>query len=226
MQMQGEIQELALEEILRGLFPYDGVEPVAKGAAGADVIQSVNNEFQQQCGKIIYESKRTKAFSDSWTDKLKTDMMNTGSNLAVIVTEALPKEMNRFGKKDGVWICGFNEIRSVALILREMLIREYTALSSISNKGDKMELLYQYLTSDNFRQRVECIVGGFCSIKEQLDNEKRAMQKIWKEREKQLEVVIGNTIDMYGSIKGIAGNAIGTVQALELPGYDTSSEVV
>jgi hypothetical protein len=216
MQMQGEVQELALEELLKSQFPFDDIQPVPKGVSGADIIQHVKNEFQQDCGQIIYESKRTKAFSEGWIDKLKEDAMSTGANLSVIVTEALPKDMVRFGRKQGVWICTFNEVQSVTFALREMLLKEHAALLSVSNRSDKMELLYQYLTSDNFRQRIEGIVEGFASMKEQIEQEKRAMQRIWKEREKQIEKVINNTINMYGSIRGIAGNAVGTVKALEL----------
>jgi hypothetical protein len=219
MQMQGEVQELALEEALTNLFPFDDIQPVPKGIKAADVIQNVRNEFQKVCGSIVYESKRTKAFSDSWIEKLKDDIIDTGANISVIVTESLQKDMTRFGMKEGVWICTFQEIQCVAFVLREMLLKEHFALSSIKNTGDKKELLYQYLTNDNFRQRVEGIVEGFNSIKIQIDQEKRAMQRIWKEREKQIDKVITNTIDMYSSIRGIAGSAIGTVKALELPGY-------
>lgn len=216
MQMQGEVQELALEEILRSEFPFDSIEPVEKGIKGADVIQVVKNEFQQTCGRIIYESKRTKSFSEGWIEKLKKDQRSIGAEISVIVSEALPKDMDKFGRKDGVWICTFPESKNVAFVLREMLLREYAVRSSVSNVGGKMESLYDYLTSEDFRQKVEAIVEGFCSLKNQIDNEKRAMQRIWKEREKQLEKVIDNTIGMYGSIRGIAGSAIGSVPALEL----------
>lgn len=217
MQMQGEVQELAIEELLKSNFPFDIIEEVAKGIRGADAVQTVINPLQQVCGKIIYESKRTKSFSDGWIEKLKEDQRLQGAALAVIVTETLPKDMKQFGRKDGVWICSFQEVVSLTFVLREILIRESSIKSAEVNKGDKMELLYGYLISDEFKQRVESIVEGFSSLKFEMDREKRAMQKIWKEREKQIEKVISNTIDMYGSIKGIAGNAIGTVKALELP---------
>ncbi|MCG8483569.1 MAG: DUF2130 domain-containing protein, partial [Clostridia bacterium] len=216
MQMQGEVQELALEEILKSEFPFDSIEPVEKGIKGADVIQVVKNEFQQICGRIIYESKRTKSFSEGWIEKLKKDQRSIGAEISVIVSESLPKDMVKFGRKDGVWICTFPESKHVAFVLREMLLREYMVRSSVSNVGGKMESLYDYLTSEDFRQKVEGIVEGFSSLKNQIDNEKRAMQRIWKEREKQLEKVIENTIGMYGSIRGIAGSAIGSVPKLEL----------
>ncbi len=216
MQLQGEVQELALEDVLRNAFRHDLIEEVGKGMRGADIVQTVINPLMQDCGKIIFESKRTKVFSDGWIEKLKEDQRDAGAVLAVIVTEALPKEMNGFGRKDGVWICTYHEMQHVVYVLREMLIREYSVRLSEENKGDKMHLLYNYLVSDDFRQRVEAIVEGFSSLKTEMDREKRALQKIWKEREKQIEKVIGNTIDMYGSIRGIAGNVIGQVKALEL----------
>jgi len=217
MQLQGEIQELALEDFLKGQFPFDLISEVPKGVRGADAIQSVINTLQQDCGKIIYESKRTKKFSDEWLEKLKNDQKNQQAEIAVIVTESMPKEMERFGQKNGVWICSFQEIKSLSFVLREMLIKTQSIRVAQENKGDKMEMLYNFLTSTEFRQQVEAIVDGFSQLKSDIDTEKRAMQKIWKEREKQIEKVMNNTIDMYGSIRGIAGNAIGIIKALELP---------
>ncbi len=224
MQMQGEIQELALEDLLRALFPFDIINEVPKGVKGADVIQTVVNGLQQVCGKIIYESKRTKAFSEGWIEKLKEDQRNQQSDLAVIITEVLPKDMERFGRKDGVWICTYQEAKGVTFVLREMILKTHSVRSAEENKGDKMELLYHYLTGVDFKQRVEAIVEGFSELKIDLDKEKRAMQKIWKTREKQIEKVIANTIDMYGAIKGIAGNAIQSVKALELPEPEENEE--
>lgn len=217
MKMQGEVQELALEELLKTQFSYDIIEDVPTGVQGADVIQTVVNEIQQVCGKIIYESKRTKSFSDKWIEKLKNDQRRQQAELAVIVTEVMPKGMDRFGGKDGVWICNYQEVKGLSLVLREMLIKTHSVKSAEVNKTDKMEMLYNYLTGEDFSRRVSAIVEGFSTLKTDIDKEKRAMQKIWKEREKQIEKVITNTIDMYGSIKGIAGKAVGTVKALELP---------
>jgi hypothetical protein len=216
MQLQGEIQELALEELLRKAFPHDLIDEVSKGIRGADAIQTVVNPLQQVCGKIMYESKRTKAFSEQWIDKLKEDQRNEGATLAVIVTETMPKDMEKFGRKDGVWICTFSEVMPLVYVLREMLLREFSAKSAEENKGDKMSLLYGYLISEEFKGRIEGIVEGFSDLKSDLDREKRAMQKIWKEREKQIEKVIGNTIDMYSAIRGIAGNSVKRIDSLEL----------
>ena len=216
MQLQGEIQELEIESILGRAFPYDLIEEVKKGIRGADAVQTVINEFGQTCGKIIYESKRTQNWGGDWIEKLKADQRETGAELAVLVTQTMPKDMDRFGEKDGVWVCGYHEVKSLVFVLREILIRSQQVKSVNENKADKMGMLYNFLTSSQFKQQMEAIVEGFSNLKNELDREKRAMQRIWKEREVQIEKVIGNTIDMYGSIKGIAGNAIAPIQYLEL----------
>ena len=216
MQLQGEVQELALEDLLRNAFPFDAIDEVGKGVKGADAIQTVRNALGQVCGKIIYVSKNTKAFGGDWIDKLKHDMRSSQADIAVIVTETMPKDMERFGMKDGVWICSFNEIKSLAFVLRDSLIKIYAAQASQENKGDKMSMLYSYLTGVEFRQQIEAIVEGFTELQDGIQKEKNAMQKIWKEREKQLEKVLLNTTNFYGSVKGIAGNAIGDIKALEL----------
>lgn len=215
MQLQGEVQELALEELLRAAFPFDSIDEVAKGVRGADCIQTVKNNLAQVCGKIIYESKRTKSFTNEWIEKLKNDMRAQQADIAVIVTEALPKDMDAFGFKDGVWICRFGEVKALSFLLRDSLIRVNNALVSQENKGDKMQMLYDYLTGNEFRQNVEAIVEGFMALKDGITREKISMEKIWKEREKQLDKVLLNTTQFYGSIKGIAGNAVGDIQLLE-----------
>lgn len=220
MQLQGEIQELEIENILAQAFPFDEISEIKKGQRGADTVQTVINEYGQHCGKVIFESKRTQAFGGDWIDKLKTDQREVGAEIAVLVTQTMPKDMTRFGEKDGVWVCGFHEMKSLVFVLRQVLIRSQGAKLINENKADKMSSLYNYLTSSQFKQQMEAIVDGFGNLKTELDREKRAMQRIWKEREMQIEKVIGNTIDMYGSIKGIAGNSIATIQYLELPGED------
>jgi hypothetical protein len=220
MQMQGEIHELVLEELLKSTFPFDTIDEVGKGVKGADAIHNVKNPLGQLCGKIIYESKNTKAFGGDWIDKLKHDMRATQADIAVIVTETMPKDMERFGMKDGVWICSFTEIKSLAFVLRDSLIKIYAAQASQENRGDKMNLLYSYLTGTEFRQQIEAIVEGFSELQYGIQKEKNSMQKIWKEREKQLEKVLLNTTNFYGSVKGIAGNAIGDIKLLDLGGSD------
>lgn len=214
MQLQGEVMELALEEMLRANFPFDTIEEVAKGVKGADCIQLVKNNVAQLCGKIIYESKRTKAFTNEWIEKLKNDMRAQQADIAVIVTEVLPKDMDNFGMKDGVWICRFTDVKPLAFLLRDSLIKIYGAVISQENRGDKMQLLYNYLTGNEFRQNIEAVVEGFLSLKDGITRERIQMEKIWKEREKQLEKVLLNTTQFYGSIKGIAGNAVGDIKLL------------
>ncbi len=214
-QLQGEAQELALEELLRVTFPFDAIEEVPKGKIGADCIQLVRNTFATECGKIVYESKRTKAFANEWIEKLKSDMRLVQADVAVIVTEVLPRDMTHFGLKDGVWICRFSEVKAVTFLLRDTLIKVSAATASQENKGEKMQMLYNYLTGNEFKQQMEAIVEGFVAMKDSITRERAQMEKLWKEREKQLDKVLLNTTHLYGSVKGIAGNAIGNIQLLE-----------
>lgn len=223
MQLQGEVQELAIEEWLATQFPLDTIEEIKKGARGGDCIQVVNTHTQLNCGTIYYESKRTKDFQPSWIEKFKTDIRERNANIGVLVTEVMPPGMQRMGMKDGIWICNYEEFKGLCAVLRESIVQISMAVVAQENKGDKMHLLYDFLTSNTFRLQVEAIVEGFSSMKTALDSEKRAMQRIWKEREKQIDKVITNTIDMYGSIKGIAGSAVQPVMALELG--ESKSEV-
>lgn len=208
MQMQGEVQEIALEEMLRTAFPFDMVTEVGKGIRGADCILTVRNNFGQECGKIIFESKRTKDFGGDWIEKLKSDLRNVQADAGVIVSQALPKEINGFGEKDGVWICGFNEVRPVVQILRDGIIKISAALRSQENKGDKMTLLYNYLTSSEFAEQWRAIREGFMSMKISIQKERDAMEKLWKAREKQLEKVLLNATHIRGSIDGISGQDV------------------
>jgi hypothetical protein len=216
MQLQGEIQELAIEEYLTNQFPLDTIEEIKKGANGADCLQIVNTFESQNCGTIYYESKRTKNFSPAWIEKFKNDIREKKADIGVLVTEVLPSDMERMGLKDGVWICTFEEFKGLVTVLRQSIINLDIALQSQENKGDKMAMLYDFLTSTEFRMQIEGIVEGFSQMQDDLAKEKRAMQKIWSQREKQIDKVIANTVNMYGSIRGIAGNAIQTVKALEL----------
>lgn len=217
MQMQGEVQELALEDLLTKSYPFDKIQEVPKGVRGADSIQLVINSLQQECGTIVYESKRTKNFSNEWIDKLKQDQITCKADIAVLVTETMPNDMDRFGERNGVWICNFNEVRSLSFVLREMLIRTQSVKVSQENKGDKMELLYNYLTSNEFVQNIKRIVENYDGMIDQLNSEKKAMHKIWASREKQIWVVQENISGLFGSIKGIAGKELETSNVLELP---------
>ena len=205
MQLQGEVQELALEELLRSAFPFDVIAEVGKGVKGADCIQVIRNKFGQECGRIIYESKRTLGFSGDWIDKLKTDMRSQGADIAVLVTQRMPKDLDRFGEKDGVYVCSFAEVKALAHVLRDGIIKLSGAVKSQDNKGDKMQLLYNYLTSNEFSGQWNAIREGFLSMRNSIQRERDAMEKMWKAREKQLEKVLLNMSHFKGSIEGIAG---------------------
>ncbi|MBD0278086.1 MAG: DUF2130 domain-containing protein [Flavisolibacter sp.] len=215
MQLQGEVQEKLLEEMLRDYFPFDTVSEVGKGVEGADSILTVRNHLGVECGKIIFESKRTKTFNSAWIDKLKVDMRNQKMDVAVIVTQVYPKDFKCFGERDGVWICSFHEVIALTTALRHTIIRIAETKKGEENKGEKMQLLYSYLTSNEFRQQIEAIVESFLSLKNSITKERVQMEKIWKEREKQLERVLLSTSGLYGSIKGIAGASIGNIPLLE-----------
>jgi len=208
MQLQGEVQELMLEELLRSSFPFDSIEEVGKGVKGADCIQVVRNQFGQDCGKIIYESKRTKDFSNEWIEKLKADMRSQGADVAVIVTQAMPKDLNQFAQKDGVWVCSFSEVKALAAVLRDGILKLAAASKSNENKGDKMHMLYHYLTSNEFGEQWKAIREGFMSMKLSIQKERDAMEKLWKQREKQLEKVLLNAAHIKGSVEGIAGTDV------------------
>jgi hypothetical protein len=208
MQLQGEVQELILEELLRTCFPFDRISEVGKGVRGADCIQLVRNTSGQECGKIIYESKRTKDFGGDWIEKLKKDKISVGADVALIVTQCYPKGMDCFGEKDGVWICSFEEIKAVTYVLREGLIKLFSATKSQENRGDKMHMLYDYLTSTEFSSQWNAISEGFMSMRMSIQTERTAMERMWKAREKQLEKVLLNAAHISGSVEGIAGKDV------------------
>ena len=217
MQLQGEVQELAIEAWLREQFPLDLVEEIRKGQQGADCLQIVHTRSRHNCGSIYYESKRTKSFQPAWIEKFKADIQDRNADIGVLVTEAMPADMDRLGLRDGVWVCSFDEFKGLCVVLRESIVQISNAVVTQENKGDKMGMLYDFLTSNEFRLQIEAIVEGFTQMKSDLESEKRSMQGIWKKREKQIDKVLLNTNHMYSSIKGIAGNAIQSVALLELP---------
>ena len=218
MQLQGEIQELAIEQALRESYPLDRVDEVPKGIRGADCLHTVFNDLRQACGVIVYESKNTKKFSNAWIAKLKKDQLNCKADIAVLVTEVMPDDMSEFGLRDGVWICGFRQLKSLSLVLRQMLIRMRSIKSSEENKGEKMALLYKYLTSEEFALHIRNLVETYDEMHRQLAAEKRAMERLWKKREQQINGVQGTVASLFGSIEGIAGKAIKSVDLLQLPG--------
>ncbi len=216
MQLQSEIQELELENILRNLYPYDEVTEVKKGQRGADVIQIVKTNQGNDCGKIYYESKRTKNFEYGWLQKLRDDNLEVKADVLVIVTEAMPTDNEfKYFYKDGVWVCSFWEIKGFSLVLRQGLLQVQAVTITQQGKDTKMELLYDFLTSQEFRGQFEAIIEGFKSLQDDYSDEKLKMQKIWKEREKQLEKILSNAVNFYGSLKGIAGASIPDIKMLE-----------
>jgi hypothetical protein len=225
MQLQGEIQELALEEMLRLAFPFDLVQEVGKGIRGADCIQIVRNNFGQECGKIIYESKRTKHFEKAWIEKLKADMRATAADVAVLVTQARPDQMEVFGLMDGVWVCSYSEVAALTQVLREGILKMYMAVKSQQNRGDKMHLLYDYLTSHEFGEQWKAIREGFFSIRLSIQKERDAMEKLWKAREKQLDKVLLNVAHIKGSIEGIAGSEDIQINLLDDTVEETEEEM-
>lgn len=222
-QTQGESVELELEEILRANFPYDIIEPVAKGIKGADVVQRVCNSTGQPCGIIIWESKNTKSWSDSWVSKLKDDQRTLKAELAVLASVALPKGVLHFGSVDGVWVTDFSTIVGVASALRVNLIQAAAARLAADGKSGKMEMLYSYLSGIEFKQRVEAIVESFVVMKDDLDRERRSIETTWSKREKQIHRVIQNVAGMYGDMQGIIGATLPKIEYLELP---PSSDIV
>jgi len=221
MQVQGEVLELAIEGWLRDKFPLDNIEEIKKGAKGADILQIVNTRDKQNCGTIYYESKRTKGFQPAWIEKFKNDIREKKASIGVLITETMPADMERMGLRDGVWICTFEEFKGLCLVLRQSIIQVSNAITAQENKGEKTVMLYNFLTGMEFHQQVEGIVEGFTQMRSDLDSEKRAVMGNWKKREKQIEKVVLNTINMYSSIRGIAGNAVQSVPLLEMfPGED------
>jgi hypothetical protein len=205
MQLQGEVQELILEALLSVTYPFDEISEVKKGVRGGDCEQTVRNQFGQEAGRIIYESKRTVSFSNDWIEKIKADMRHKSADAAVLVTQALPKGMERFGEINGVYVCTFAEVKIVSLLLRNALLKIHEVRQSGENKGDKMVMLYDYLTSHEFSEQWKAIQEGFRSMKNSIQSERNAMEKLWKSREKQLEKVLLNAVHIKGSVEGIAG---------------------
>ena len=225
MQVQGEALELAIESWLSSQFPFDTVDEVKKGAFGADCVQTIHTRELQNCGVICYESKNTKAWSDGWITKLKQDMLKVSADLGVLVTSVYPNDMDRMGFVDGIWVCSLDEFKGSASLLRESLIKVHKSVQKEENRGDKMALLYNYLTGNEFGMQMKSIVDGFMTMQTELDKEKRSLMASWKRRQKLIDGVLQNTTEMYGSLQGIAGaGALGHIEALELESPEDEEE--
>ncbi|MDX1478931.1 MAG: DUF2130 domain-containing protein [Saprospiraceae bacterium] len=219
-QLQGEVQEMAIESWLIHNFPLDTIEEVRKGARGADCLQHVRTREHRHCGTIYYESKRTKEFQPAWIEKFKADMRRKSADVGVLVTQAMPKDLDRMGMINGVWVCTYEEFKGLSHVLRDMVVKLRQAVDAQENKGEKMELVYAYLTSNEFKMYVEAIVEGFTQMQEDLLREKNAMTRIWNQREKQIQKVLENTSSMFGAIKGLAGASVPNIDLLQLPGSE------
>ena len=216
-QLQGEVQELELEALLREKFPWDEIEPVPKGEHGGDALQRVVGPQGQPCGTIIWESKRTKNWSDGWLAKLREDQRAAKSEIAVIVSHSLPKDVETFGLVENVWVTHTKTVLPLALALRQTLIEVASARQASEGQQTKTEMIYQYLTGPRFRHRVEAIVEAFSTMKDDLDKEKKAITKQWAKREEQIDRVMQATAGMYGDLQGIAGKTIQEIEGLEFP---------
>jgi hypothetical protein len=214
-QLQGEVQELELEALLTAKFPRDTIHPVPKGEFGGDVLHRVMGPLNQICGTILWESKRTKNWSDGWLPKLREDQRAAKAEIAVIISHALPKEVDTFGFVDGVWVADPKVALPVALSLRQTLIDVAAARQASEGQQTKMEMVYGYLTGPRFRQRVQAIVEAFSSMKEDLDREKKAITRQWAKREEQIDRVMQATVGMYGDLQGIAGKTLQEIEGLE-----------
>jgi hypothetical protein len=220
MQMQGEVQELAIEHYLSSAFSRDLIEEVSKGKRGGDCVHVVMDDYHRVCGRILYESKRTKHFSHEWISKLKDDMRLQQADLGVLVTEVLPEGMTRFGEMEGVWICTFVEFKALALLFRQNLVRIGEVLASQENRGDKMQMIYSYVTGNEFKQKLEAAFESYHEMQEDLIKEKTLFTSQWARREKRLLKAMENLVSLYGDVRGIAGGAVQEIRALEMPELD------
>lgn len=217
MQLQGEAQEIAIEEYLKNNFLQDDIKPIRVGENGADVLQIVRTPFNPNCGSVYYESKRAKNYSKKWINKLKTDMQEVGADIGVLVTSQYPDGMDRMGMYEGVYICSYPEFKALSAILRNLILHISEIKDAEENKFDKKELLYKYLTGNEFKLRMESIVTAFQAMHDDVDKERRYMMTAWKKREENLKAVLSSTCSMYGSIKGIAGGEVQQVETLDMP---------
>jgi hypothetical protein len=223
-QIQGEALEVELEELLRSKFPLDLIEPVGKGEFGGDVVQRVNGSLGRAAGVILWEFKRTKSWSDAWLVKLREDQRAAKADVALIISQTLPKNIETFDLVEGVWVAHPRCAMPVAAVLRHSLIELASSRSAQEGQQTKMELVYQYLTGPRFRQRLEGIVEKFDELKEDLDKERKFMNRVWAKREGQIQGVLDSTVGMYGDLQGIAGKALPEIPSLDTPLLEASDE--
>ncbi|MCY2998936.1 MAG: DUF2130 domain-containing protein [Planctomycetota bacterium] len=223
-QLQGEVQELELEDTLRTKFPRDLIEAVPKGEHGGDALHRVCGSLQQICGTILWESKRTKNWSDGWLAKLREDQRAAKAELAVIVSHTLPKDFDTFDFVDGVWVTSPRYVVPVAIALRHTLIELFAARQASEGQQTKMEMIYQYLTGPRFRHRIQAIVEKFADMQEDLDRERKTMTKLWAKRQEQIRCVVESTAGMYGDMQGIAGKTLQEIEGLDIKLLETNED--
>jgi hypothetical protein len=226
-QLQGEVLEVALEELIRRHFPFDEITPIAKGVHGSDVMHSVRDSSGAACGLILWESKHAKNWSDGWLPKLRDDQRSAKAQIAILVSVELPNDLTNFGHIDGIWVTSLACATSLASALRAGLIEVASAKRSLGGRHDKMEMLYAYLSDAEFRHRVEGIAEAFITLREELEAEKRSTQLRWAKREKQLDRALAQTSGMYGDLSGILGATLPVIEKLTpltLPAPDADSE--
>lgn len=226
MQIQGDVQEDDLKMMLQTNFSMDVVEDVPTGIKGADLVQTVNNSFGQKAGIILWESKNTKAWSDEWIKKLKGDQALVKADVCILVSQTLPEGVKDFKFQGGVWVCSYQAALSLVTVLRLHLTQLSQVKQSLVGKDEKMELLYNYLSGSEFKNRIENIVSAFTSMQTDLDTEKRSMERIWKKRGKEIERVIMSTSGMYGDLQGIVGASLPAIKSLELPSGEDGDEEI
>ncbi|MFC3071207.1 DUF2130 domain-containing protein [Phenylobacterium soli] len=216
-QLQGEVQELELESLLRSKFPHDDIDAVPKGEFGGDLIQRVRGPGGQVCGSILWEIKRTKNWSDGWLTKVRGDQRAANADVSLIISHALPKDMlTNFDLVDGVWVAEPKCAVPVALALRESIIALAAARQASEGQQTKTEMIYAYLTGSRFRHRVEAIVERFTEMQADLQKERTTMTRLWAKREEQIRAVIESTAGMYGDLQGIAGKSLKEIAALDV----------
>lgn len=215
-QTQGEVFELTVESTLKETFVHDSIEPVAKGVCGGDILQVVNTKQGIRVGSILWELKRTKSFSEGWIQKLKDNQREAKAEVAVIVTSAMPAGIDRIGQVDGVWVVDPKSMLGIALALRASLFEVAQAKKAQAGRKEKSEEVYDYLNGVEFRGRVQALVESFSAMKEDLEAERRAFEKIWSKRDKQLVRAITTTAGFYGDLQGLIGSSLPEIKALSL----------
>lgn len=215
-QAAGEALEISLQDILQQTFSFDQFEEVKPGQRGADILQRVRNSTGKLCGSILWESKNTQTFNKTWIPKLQKDQQEAKADIAVIVSIALPKEVENLGQQNDVWISDFKSAVGLATALREVLIKVARQKLVTTGQATMKDSIYEYVTGPEFSMHIKTIVSAFAGMQEDLEKEKRAINLIWKKREKQISAVLTNIAGMKGSIEGLAQKALPEADVLSL----------